>query len=113
MSTFSISDWYLLIVSLMASFRSIIYIFNLKYVTKVKILKKYWEEESIREIGYAYTGTIRMMMIFKSAIYWWAFLLLSNGYNKNILCYINILFDIQLLYPILYKFDSIKLIKYS
>lgn len=78
-------------------FRFLMYIFNIEYVTKVKINKKDWESEGIREVAFAYTKVIRNWMFSRAAIQFWA-IFLEDSTMKNYLCLIFFCLDVHILF---------------
>ena len=122
---------YLTFCAIIATFRALVYIVNLEYVSKVKCAPEFWEFEEIennsscccdireadvnrcrstpiREVFYAYTKTIRLMMLFKATVFWWGSYCLKESVAKDILSLISFVFDLQLMWAIYFQFKSPK-----
>lgn len=95
----NVAQIYMIFVTLISVFRVIVYVLNLEHVTKTKILKREWENLSVREVAYGMTKMIRHFMIFKCALSaWGVFCLEGNPFNTRtlIFCSIFLLSDVAL-----------------
>jgi hypothetical protein len=87
------SRHYLLFASSVAFFRVGVYILRPKTVTQIKIDPKAWEDPRIQEISYAYTNTIRTLMLLKGVIFSYCSSFRSNE-ERDAIALISFGFDI-------------------
>lgn len=85
------------------AFRTVMYIFNLDQVSKVKLSKQGWEDLNVREVQYAYMKMIRNFMCFRAFVCIWAATQLEDSEARLQLTCIATGFDVYLMAVIIQK----------
>jgi len=89
---------FLLFTGAINLFRAVVYFINQKYVTEVKIAKEKQGNADILEVAYAFTSTIRTLMLFRTCVIAWAYFFLHDSVAQDSLCYLLTGFDVYILY---------------
>lgn len=100
-----LSGQYLLFASSIAFFRVGVYLLYPKTVTQVKIASQAWEDVRIQEISFAYTNTIRTLMLFKGVIFLYCSYM-KDTQGRDAIALISFGFDLWMWFMMIRKMFS-------